>query len=121
MSPASASASVSPPPSRISTGVACEECRRRKSKCDRIRPQCGTCEDIGAACVFPEKRMQRGPKKGQMNALRTRIGECSTSKYPMSVTDDGCVCQLPWKGSYRKINREEEVQERPIPTVHSGG
>ncbi|KAJ3474664.1 hypothetical protein NLG97_g9744 [Lecanicillium saksenae] len=65
--------SASPPASRIQTGVACEECRRRKSKCDRIRPQCGACEDMGATCVFPEKRLQRGPKKGQMNALRTRV------------------------------------------------
>ncbi|KAJ6786652.1 hypothetical protein PWT90_03592 [Aphanocladium album] len=65
--------SSSPPASRMQTGVACEECRRRKSKCDRIRPRCGACEDMSTTCVFPEKRLQRGPKKGQMNALRTRV------------------------------------------------
>lgn len=58
---------------RQQTGLACEECRRRKSKCDRVRPCCGGCSELGADCIFVEDRPKRGPKKGQLRALRSRI------------------------------------------------
>lgn len=54
-------------------GSACEECRRRKARCDRSRPRCGTCSVLGKTCVFNEQRTQRGPKKGQIRALRDRV------------------------------------------------
>ncbi|KAI1134066.1 fungal-specific transcription factor domain-containing protein [Hypoxylon sp. FL0543] len=54
-------------------GLSCEECRRRKARCDRARPQCGTCAETGITCVVVDKRPQRGPKKGQLKALRSRV------------------------------------------------
>ncbi|KAK3987688.1 hypothetical protein QBC44DRAFT_294662 [Cladorrhinum sp. PSN332] len=60
---------------RQQPGYACEECRRRKARCDRVRPQCGFCVETGTACVIIEKRPQRGPKRGQLSAMRSRIGE----------------------------------------------
>lgn len=56
-------------------GLACEECRRRKARCDRARPICGSCIENGTACIVNEKRPQRGPKKGQLQALRSRVGK----------------------------------------------
>ncbi|TLS22354.1 uncharacterized protein PpBr36_10101 [Pyricularia pennisetigena] len=53
--------------------LACEQCRRRKSRCDRTRPRCGYCVRTGTACVFVEKRPKRGPKKGQLQALRAKV------------------------------------------------
>ncbi|KAJ5613273.1 hypothetical protein N7510_006467 [Penicillium lagena] len=32
--------------------AACQLCRRRKTKCDNVRPTCGFCENIGASCVY---------------------------------------------------------------------
>lgn len=60
---------------RRQPGFACQECRRRKARCDRVRPQCGTCAEAGLSCVIIEERPQRGPKKGQLKALRSRVGE----------------------------------------------
>ncbi|GIJ91420.1 hypothetical protein Asppvi_010385 [Aspergillus pseudoviridinutans] len=54
-------------------GSACEECRRRKARCDRSRPCCGSCSEAGRLCIFSDQRAQRGPKKGQIRALRDRI------------------------------------------------
>ncbi|KAI0377763.1 fungal-specific transcription factor domain-containing protein [Hypomontagnella monticulosa] len=54
-------------------GLACEECRRRKARCDRSRPCCGNCNDTGKQCIFNDQRAQRGPKKGQIRALRDRV------------------------------------------------
>ncbi|QUC19082.1 uncharacterized protein UV8b_03323 [Ustilaginoidea virens] len=58
---------------RQQPGLACEECRRRKARCDRVRPQCGICAEAGHKCVVVEKRSQRGPKKGQLKDLRSRV------------------------------------------------
>ncbi|KAL2127140.1 hypothetical protein VTI74DRAFT_11261 [Chaetomium olivicolor] len=54
-------------------GSACEECRKRKLRCDRQRPQCGTCADAGIVCEVNNNRLARGPKKGDLKALRSRI------------------------------------------------
>ncbi|SPJ91962.1 uncharacterized protein FTOL_13616 [Fusarium torulosum] len=59
--------------SRQKSGLACEECRRRKSKCDRGRPVCGGCLESGTECAFVDDRPKRGPKKGQLRALRARV------------------------------------------------
>ncbi|KAJ5278608.1 hypothetical protein N7478_003980 [Penicillium angulare] len=58
---------------RQQPGLACEECRRRKARCDRVRPQCGICTDSGRQCVYVDKRSPRGPKKGQLKELRSRM------------------------------------------------
>ena len=60
---------------RKQSGFACEECRRRKARCDRARPQCGLCTEAGKACIIIEKRLQRGPKKGLLDVMRSRTGE----------------------------------------------
>ncbi|PTB48197.1 hypothetical protein M431DRAFT_100506 [Trichoderma harzianum CBS 226.95] len=61
---------------RQQAGFACENCRRRKARCDRVRPECSLCAEMGVTCVVIEQRPQRGPKKGQLDEMRTRIGEC---------------------------------------------
>ncbi|KAL7906094.1 fungal-specific transcription factor domain-containing protein [Trichoderma velutinum] len=60
---------------RQQAGFACENCRRRKARCDRIRPECSLCAEMGVTCIVIEQRPQRGPKKGQLDEMRTRIAE----------------------------------------------
>lgn len=55
-------------------GKACEECRRRKLKCNGAEPQCSVCADSGIECVVIREREARGPKKGYLKVLRDRIG-----------------------------------------------
>ncbi|KAK6856383.1 fungal-specific transcription factor domain-containing protein [Apiospora arundinis] len=59
--------------SRQLPGSACEECRRRKLRCDRRTPSCATCLETGTACIMPTSCPPRGPKKGQLRFLRERI------------------------------------------------
>ncbi|KAF7532585.1 hypothetical protein G7054_g7813 [Neopestalotiopsis clavispora] len=58
---------------RQQPGFACEECRRRKARCDRRQPRCSSCIDSGADCVTVMQRPRRGPKKGQLDMMRSRI------------------------------------------------
>lgn len=61
---------------RQKPGSACEECRRRKLRCDRERPQCGVCFESNVACKIGTFRA-RGPRRGHLKALKTRICTCS--------------------------------------------
>lgn len=53
-----------PQQSRQLPGLACEECRKRKLRCDRQRPQCRLCNELGIVCELNLARPPRGPKKG---------------------------------------------------------
>ncbi|KAI2916526.1 transcriptional regulator family: Fungal Specific TF [Aspergillus niger] len=53
-------------------GIACDECRRRKLRCDGQKPQCGRCLDTGVACELTQ-RSARGPKKGHLRDLKNRL------------------------------------------------
>ncbi|KAL4915419.1 fungal-specific transcription factor domain-containing protein [Aspergillus aurantiobrunneus] len=59
--------------SRQSPGAACQECRRRKLRCDRKRPQCGLCAASGAVCQFKEIRPERARKKPNLDQLQQRM------------------------------------------------
>ncbi|KAI1410605.1 hypothetical protein F5Y13DRAFT_181286 [Hypoxylon sp. FL1857] len=64
----------STPPARQNPGAACEECRRRKVRCDRQQPSCGLCLSSGVQCQVTTPRPPRGPKRGYLKALQARIG-----------------------------------------------
>ncbi|KAJ5999869.1 hypothetical protein N7481_000278 [Penicillium waksmanii] len=55
--------------------LACDECRKRKLRCDGQQPQCGICADTGIPCRVNPKRSTRGPKKGLLKALRLQTAE----------------------------------------------
>ncbi|KAG8414233.1 hypothetical protein J3459_014958 [Metarhizium acridum] len=52
---------------------ACEECRRRKLRCDGQQPQCGVCKETGVVCEVNPVRAPRGPKRGYLKNLRNRV------------------------------------------------
>ncbi|OTB07892.1 hypothetical protein M426DRAFT_265915 [Hypoxylon sp. CI-4A] len=64
---------ASSPPARQNPGAACEECRRRKVRCDRQQPSCGLCVSSGVQCQVTTPRPPRGPKRGYLKALQARI------------------------------------------------
>ncbi|KAI1807416.1 fungal-specific transcription factor domain protein [Daldinia bambusicola] len=78
---------------RQQPGYACEECRKKKLRCDRQRPQCGACANAQIQCEVNDRRVPRGPKKGSIGALRSRIvaleRRLSTSQSEDSATTNG--------------------------------
>lgn len=70
---------------RQRAGRACNNCRRRKMGCDRRAP-CSACKEQGMDCNFDAPAATRGPKRGYIEALRSRIGMCRLS-------GDGCGCR----------------------------
>lgn len=53
-------------------GAACDECRRRKLRCDGQQPQCSICRDTNVVCEVTQRSV-RGPKKGHLKALKNRV------------------------------------------------
>ncbi|KAH8593906.1 hypothetical protein B0O99DRAFT_662465 [Bisporella sp. PMI_857] len=39
--------------------LSCVQCRRRKLKCDRMRPRCGRCVKLQDSCVYPGSRQKQ--------------------------------------------------------------
>lgn len=60
-----------PKPKRL----ACMICRKRKLKCDGVRPSCSTCSRLGHTCAYDEVRRKSGPKRGYVKALEERLSE----------------------------------------------
>ena len=80
--PAGGNSSV-PKPKRL----ACMICRKRKLKCDGIKPSCSTCSRLGHTCAYDEVRRKSGPKRGYVKALEERL-----SKYSPRFTKSNPRC-----------------------------
>lgn len=56
------------PRKRSKVSRACDECRRKKVRCDATgeseTEQCANCKRVGANCQFTRQPMKRGPSKG---------------------------------------------------------
>ncbi|KAM0723098.1 hypothetical protein Q7P37_001298 [Cladosporium fusiforme] len=63
-----------PKPKRI----ACVLCRKRKLKCDGVKPSCGTCNRLQHDCSYDEVRRKSGPKRGYVKALEARLAQVET-------------------------------------------
>ncbi|KAJ9623490.1 hypothetical protein H2203_005752 [Taxawa tesnikishii (nom. ined.)] len=55
--------------------MACTVCRRRKLKCDNVRPACGTCDRLNKPCTYIEAEEKRGPKRRKVDVLEQRLAE----------------------------------------------
>ncbi|KAI8382278.1 fungal-specific transcription factor domain-containing protein [Blakeslea trispora] len=57
---------------RIKISRACDECRKRKVKCDGVQP-CSRCRKSNTECVFAKLPPKRGPPKQYMENLENRL------------------------------------------------
>lgn len=79
-----------------STGQAtlsCQECRRRKIKCDRQLPICVACMNSSMACVYPAGPLKPGPKPGFNRRSKKRRLE--PQSYSPGTMDMGLHTMLP--------------------------
>ncbi|PFH55480.1 hypothetical protein XA68_18194 [Ophiocordyceps unilateralis] len=79
-----------PKPKRL----ACMICRKRKLKCDGLRPSCSTCSRLGHSCAYDEQRRKSGPKRGYVKALEERLKQVETM---LKTQDPVPPCTSPTK------------------------
>ncbi|KAI1443285.1 hypothetical protein F5Y02DRAFT_429011 [Annulohypoxylon stygium] len=51
----------------------CKSCRKRKIKCNRLRPSCEACQVFQCPCVYDAIPKKRGPKTDVLEALLKRV------------------------------------------------
>ncbi|KAK1759737.1 hypothetical protein QBC47DRAFT_115148 [Echria macrotheca] len=87
-----------PPRKRSKVSRACDECRRKKIKCDAqadIRDQpCSNCKRSASQCQFSRVPQKRGPNKGYIKELADRINSIE-GKLGESAAKRASVDPLP--------------------------
>ncbi|KHJ31549.1 putative fungal specific transcription factor domain-containing protein [Erysiphe necator] len=61
--------------------ISCVSCRKRKLKCDRIKPKCGTCVRLRHECEYPERRRNLGAKRARSSKekeIEARLAQLET-------------------------------------------
>ena len=97
----------------------CKSCRKRKIKCNRVKPSCEACQVFNCACVYDAVPKKRGPKTDVLEALLKRVNglerRLEDEKKPEVQNDaeDGEVSQ-PVQAE-REKRGSESSQEHPMP------
>ncbi|KAJ5233113.1 hypothetical protein N7468_006069 [Penicillium chermesinum] len=77
------------------TSRACEECRRRRAKCDGVRPSCARCLDRGVRCQYSTAEDGRQPApKSYVVMLRNRIELLEKVLQNNGIDADASIAQL---------------------------
>ncbi|KAF8243188.1 hypothetical protein K440DRAFT_647608 [Wilcoxina mikolae CBS 423.85] len=86
------------PRKRSKVSRACDECRRKKIRCDASSEsgieQCSSCKRVGSKCSFSRVPMKRGPSKGYIKELADRLNTLENSistgdLHPYGITGEG--------------------------------
>ncbi|KIX92650.1 uncharacterized protein Z520_11679 [Fonsecaea multimorphosa CBS 102226] len=111
--------------------LACEDCRRRKRKCDGARPICGTCAKRKATvpCIYTSRRGTDESNSRYVQQLLERISHLESNFNPIGEPNfpqrpSGNPHQAPFEQAWVKPN--EHPQQAPpihgpasIPDSHS--
>ncbi|KAK3327141.1 fungal-specific transcription factor domain-containing protein [Cercophora scortea] len=117
----------------------CKSCRKRKIKCNRLRPACEACQVFQCPCIYDAVPKKRGPKTDVLEALLKRVdglearlkkektesGTPTTENDPIVITDDSppgasatstSADEGRPDGSLVHTAREQEVGELSTPS-----
>ncbi|OJJ67263.1 hypothetical protein ASPBRDRAFT_59246 [Aspergillus brasiliensis CBS 101740] len=86
---------------RQRVGRACDQCRRRKSRCDGEQPVCAICRSAGRNCTYENISRHRGLQSGYVRSLEVTLG-LLLERFPRNedalrrvLRDPQCKKQLP--------------------------
>ncbi|KAL3466175.1 putative fungal-specific transcription factor [Aspergillus heterothallicus] len=85
--------------------LSCNQCRRRKSRCDRNRP-CSCCTSRGQLCTYPDTSAATGPPQQPLST--------TTSAHDRIVRLEGLIISM-MQGSIGKVYTNQPLD----PDVHS--
>ncbi|KAJ5168712.1 uncharacterized protein N7482_004306 [Penicillium canariense] len=92
---------------------ACDECRRKKVRCDASSETgletCSNCRRLGVVCQFSRVPMKRGPSKGYIKELAERLHTLESQMQPGIVQPD-----VPYQ-SMNEVNLSRGYQDFTSP------
>ena len=91
-------------------GPACDRCRSRKQKCDRVPIRCSNCRLSEAECIYPpgKGRAPKRPRTGLDPQLAHRLSRLEEIVRQASVTQP---CTRPTRVSSEADDEEEDEDE----------
>ncbi|KAK2013873.1 hypothetical protein LZ32DRAFT_529648 [Colletotrichum eremochloae] len=116
-----------PPRKRSKVSRACDECRRKKVKCDAQSDSgdnpCSNCKRSGIRCMFSRVPQKRGPSKGYIKELADRINsiegklEIQSESLPPDIMGH-------WTSAAASLNStpgpaEDASRKRPFSSISS--
>ncbi|KAK2061600.1 hypothetical protein LY76DRAFT_507577 [Colletotrichum caudatum] len=116
-----------PPRKRSKVSRACDECRRKKVKCDAQSDSgdnpCSNCKRSGIRCMFSRVPQKRGPSKGYIKELADRINsiegklEIQSESLPPDI-------MVHWTSAAASLNStpgpaEDASRKRPFSSISS--
>ncbi|KAK4153067.1 glucose transport transcription regulator RGT1 [Chaetomidium leptoderma] len=112
---------ATPPRKRSKVSRACDECRRKKIKCDAQsdanEQPCSNCRRSNAQCLFSRVPQKRGPSKGYIKELADRIntieGKLNTNVDGLERRDSSEAFASPGLG--------DESRKRPFSSISGEG
>ncbi|CDS06862.1 hypothetical protein LRAMOSA09387 [Lichtheimia ramosa] len=72
---------------------ACDLCRRKKIKCDGGTPICGNCQAFNLECSYKDMTKKRGPPKGYIEAVESRLHKLEAFLRDMAKNDTSDKCK----------------------------
>lgn len=101
----------------------CKSCRKRKIKCNRLRPSCEACQVFQCPCIYDAVPKKRGPKTDVLEALLKRVDgleaklrEKNASASPTTPTTPGARDDSPPVGPQGDSDSERQIKRLAIDT-----
>lgn len=97
---------------------ACDECRRKKIRCDASENDpliiCSNCKRTGARCQFSRMPMKRGPSKGYIKELADKIDVLENRLGPPAFGNAPSSIDAGYAGQYgQSFDAGQDVQDQP--------
>lgn len=115
---------VTPPRKRSKVSRACDECRRKKIKCDASSETgeeiCSNCRRSNVRCMFSRVPQKRGPSKGYIKELADRINSIEGKLGGQSVAEALAGELAARRGnteSYAFVPQTDDTRKRPFSNI----
>lgn len=119
-----------PPRKRSKVSRACDECRRKKVKCDAAsetgEEACSNCRRSNVRCLFSRVPQKRGPSKGYIKELADRIhsieGKLGGQTVAEALVGELAAATLPRRDlaeNYAASAPADESRKRPFSHISS--
>ncbi|OAQ73722.2 C6 finger domain-containing protein [Pochonia chlamydosporia 170] len=114
-----------PPRKRSKVSRACDECRRKKIKCDAQSDSgetpCSSCARSSIRCLFSRVPQKRGPSKGYIKELADRIHSIENKlESEGNLSQDDIDKLFATDRSRHSNGLEESTRKRPFSSISAG-
>ncbi|WEW59367.1 hypothetical protein PRK78_004838 [Emydomyces testavorans] len=88
---------------------ACDRCHRRKSRCDKQVPVCGSCTKAGVPCVYTDRSREPTYRREVVERLERRLKQCEATNRALAARLANANSQLAAAGGINGATREDQV------------